>query len=70
MSEHIINYYRICALDMPDHVANFLGKERLDELMTAKEQKVYLKFADGIKLNENVVGASETIRDTVVVFGN
>ncbi len=67
MSEQVINYYRMCALDMPDHVANFIDKKRLNELMTEKEQKVYLKFADNIKLNENVVGANDE-KITVLCF--
>ncbi len=67
MSEQVINYYRMCALDMPDHVANFIDKKRLNELMTEKEQKVYLKFADNIKLNESVVGANDE-KITVLCF--
>jgi hypothetical protein len=63
MNQDIRNYHLLCGINAPRHLANLITTKELNEIMAAKEQKIFLKpRVDDPKvltINETIVGALE-----------
>jgi hypothetical protein len=68
----IKKYHQLCGINAPKHLANTLTMDELNEIMSQKEQKIFLRpRVDDPKvlmINEHVVGAGPTC--VITKYGN
>lgn len=74
MNQDLRNYHLLCGINAPRHLANLITTSELNEIMSAKEQKIFLKpRVDNLKIltiNETVVGAGTGPTCQMTKYGN
>ena len=70
MNQDIRNYHLLCGINAPKHLANLISPTELNAIMSAKEQKIFLKpRVDNPKIltvNETIVGASQVVNSAII----
>lgn len=63
LNTNIQKYHLLCGIGAPTHLSNIIATSELNEIMSLKEQKIFLKHhvnePDKLSINENIIGAHE-----------